>query len=170
MAAAVQVQDYIEVGGHGGAVEEIGLFGCRLRTYDGLFLFLPNSSIWNAPLKNHTRNGGRLLSIDVALQPNVDVDQAKRVLLGVAKQEQILQSPPPNVFVENLSEKDGLVLSLTLWSAPQGAGDVERHIVEEIKRKLAALGENFKALKIARTVPPDSDPSRFLQSREPVPI
>jgi small conductance mechanosensitive channel len=165
-----QVFDYIEVAGQGGAVEEIGLFGCRLRTYDGLFLFLPNSTIWNAPLKNHTRNGGRLLSIDVALPPSVDIDRAKKAVLGSVSQKEVLKEPTPKVFIENVSEKDGLVLSLTLWSTPQGAGDVERHIIEQIKRSLNALGEEFKALRIARTVPPATDPSRFLESREPVPV
>jgi small conductance mechanosensitive channel len=165
-----QLLDYIEVGGHGGAVEEIGLFGCKLRTYDGLFLFLPNSIIWNAPIKNHTRNGGRLLSIDVSLPPVVDVDRAKQVLLEAVPQEEVMPHPPPNVFIENLSDKEGLVLSLTLWSTPQGAGIVERNIIEQIKRALGALGENFKVLRIVRTVPPATDPSRFLESREPVPF
>src|SRR5215469_3267272 len=55
-----RIGDYIEVGGQSGTVEEIGLFNCRLRTFDGLYLFMPNSAIWNAPLKNDTRNGGRL--------------------------------------------------------------------------------------------------------------
>jgi len=165
-----QVLDYIEVAGQGGAVEEIGLFGCRLRTYDGLFLFLPNSTIWNAPLKNHTRNGGRLLSIDVSMSPAVDVGRAKKALLGAVTQKEVLKEPPPSVFIENVSEKDGLVLSLTLWSTPQGAGDVERHIIEQIKLSLNALGEDFKALRIVRTVPPATDPSRFLESREPVPV
>ena len=165
-----QVMDYIEVAGQGGAVEEIGLFGCRLRTYDGLFLFLPNSSIWNAPLKNHTRNGGRLLSINVSLPPLVDVGRAKQVLLGAIPQKEVLRDPPPCVFVDNLSDKEGLVLSLTLWSTPQGAGTVERAIIEQIKTSLNAFGKDFNALRITRTVPPETDPSRFLESREPVPI
>src|SRR5690348_6661370 len=38
--------DYIEVAGQSGAVQEIGLFVCQLKTFDGLFLFLPNSAIW----------------------------------------------------------------------------------------------------------------------------
>jgi small conductance mechanosensitive channel len=163
-----QVLDYIEVAGQGGAVEEIGLFGCRLRTYDGLFLFLPNASIWNAPLKNHTRNGGRLLNIDVSVPAAVDVDRARQALLGAVPQTEVLKVPQPQVFVENLSDK-GLVLSLTLWSTPQGAGEVERDIIDKIRLSLNALGENFQPVEITRTVPPASDPSRFLEGREPVP-
>jgi small-conductance mechanosensitive channel len=34
-----------------GSVVEIGLFSTRLRTYDGIFVFVPNSNLWNY-LKN----------------------------------------------------------------------------------------------------------------------
>ena len=30
----------------------MGLFACHLETFDGMFLFAPNSAIWNNSLKN----------------------------------------------------------------------------------------------------------------------
>ncbi|MDE2229585.1 MAG: mechanosensitive ion channel family protein [Alphaproteobacteria bacterium] len=156
-----RIGDYIEVGGQGGAVEEIGLFSCRLRTFDGLYLFLPNSAIWNAPLKNHTRNGGRLLSIDVSLPGTTDLERARQALLDVAaKTAGVLPAPPPQAFFASFAG-GALVLSLTVWTTAQGAGAVERGIVEGVKRALDALGDNFKPAQIVRTVPPDADPSRF---------
>jgi small conductance mechanosensitive channel len=71
------VGDFIEVAGRSGAVEQVSLFTCRLRTYDGLFLMMPNSAIWNTALTNYTRNGGRLVSINVAVPAAVDLDQAR---------------------------------------------------------------------------------------------
>ena len=53
-----RVGDYIEIVSgtpFSGTVKEIGLFACLLETYDGLFVFVPNSSIWAAPLRNHSR-------------------------------------------------------------------------------------------------------------------
>ena len=51
-----RIGDFIEVGAIAGTVREMGLFACHLETFDGMFLFAPNSAIWNTPLKNHTRN------------------------------------------------------------------------------------------------------------------
>jgi len=166
-----QIGDFIEVSGQGGAVEEIGLFGCKLRTFDGMFLFLPNSSIWNAPLKNHTRNTGRLISIDVTLPPAADIARVRELLLETArKADGVLADPSPRVFVEALSAV-GLVMSIALWSKPQEAGVVERGVIEAVKGRLeAADGDLFKPVQIARTVPADADPSRFLESRIPLPI
>jgi small conductance mechanosensitive channel len=164
-----QVMDYIEVAGQGGSVEEIGLFGCKLRTFDGLFLFLPNSTIWNAPLKNHTRNHGRLISLDISLPVAADLAEVREVLVqAAAGTKEVLTRPPPKVFLENLTAA-AAVVSLMLWSTPQGAGDVERQLIERIRIALEKLGDNFRAIQITRTIPADTDPSRFLEGREPIP-
>jgi small conductance mechanosensitive channel len=164
-----QVLDYIEVAGQSGSVEEIGLFGCKLRTFDGLFLFMPNSTIWNAPLKNHTRNRGRLISLDISLPVAADLPKACDALIqAVSGIKTVLPHPPPKAFLENLSAAAAIV-TLTLWSTPQGAGEVERQVIERIRLTLEKLGDNFKAIQIIRTIPSDTDPSRFLEGREPIP-
>jgi small conductance mechanosensitive channel len=161
------VGDFIEVGGQSGAVEEIGLFVCQLRTYDGLFLFMPNSAIWNAALKNYTRNGGRLVSISVAMPAAADLDRARQTLLDVAaRTPSTLHQPAPAVFVDNVGAGT-MVLSLVVWAAPQGTGTVERAIIEGVKRALEALGEPYAPSQIVRETPTNADPSRFLEGREP---
>jgi len=160
--------DFIEVGGHSGAVEEIGLFVCQLRTYDGLYLVLPNSQIWNAALTNFTRNAGRLVSINVAVPAAADLARVRQTLLGVAGQTpSALKEPAPAVFVDNIGG-GAQVLTLAVWTTPQGAGTVERAIIEAIKSALEALGEAFVPSAIARVTPPDTDPSRYLAGRNPV--
>lgn len=162
------VGDYIEVSGQSGSVEEIGLFVCQLRTFDGLFLFLPNSSIWNQPLKNHTRNGGRLVSINVSVPASADLRRVQQTLIDVASHAtSALRDRPPQVFIDKF-DGGNLILNLMIWSTPQGAGDIERQIIEASKQALEALGDNLKPVQIIRTVPPDSDPSRFLQGRSPL--
>lgn len=162
------VGDQIEVGTQSGAVEEIGLFACQLRTFDGLFLLLPNSAIWNQPLENHTRNRGRLISINVSLPATADLNRVRKALIDAAASSRYaLQQPAPRVFVDNFSG-GALVLTLAVWTTPQGAGDIERTIVETAKQALDALGDGFRPTQITRTVPPDGDPSRFLEGRSPM--
>ena len=120
------VGDFIEVGGQSGTVEEIGLFVCQLRTYDGLFLFMPNSAIWNAALKNYTRNGGRLVSINVAVPAAIGLDRARQTLLAVAaRTPSTLDHPAPAVFVDRVDD-GAMVLNLAVWTTPQGTGTVQQ--------------------------------------------
>lgn len=159
--------DFIEVSsipGMAGTVKEIGLFVCQLETFDGLFLFVPNSSLWNAPLKNHTRSLGRIVSLNVVVPATADSERARRALLDMAAQDPcILKAPEPAVFIDNFSGAN-FALNLVCWTAPLGAGAVQRGIIENARRALAALGPEFAPQMVTRTVPPDSDPSRLMAS------
>lgn len=161
-----RVGDFIKVAGHSGTVEEIGLFVFQLRTYDGLFLFMLNSAIWNTALENYTRNGGRLVSINVAVAAAIGLDQARQTLLAVAaRTPSTLDHPAPTVFVDKV-DGGAMVLNLTVWTTPQGTGTVQRAVIEDAKRALEALGEQYTPTQIVRESPPDSDPSRYLEGRE----
>ncbi len=165
-----QIGDYIEVASQGGAVEEIGLFASKLRTYDGLFLFLPNSSIWNSPLKNHTRNNGRLISIDLYFPAKVKIELVKAVLLSrLDAMPHVLRDRPTHVFLGSLTTA-GAVISTSFWCEPQNAGDVEREAMEMLREACMERVEDERPTQIIRTMPADADPSRFMESRKPLPL
>jgi len=162
-----RIGDYIDVAGQSGTVEEIGLFNCRLRTFDGLYLFMPNSALWNTPLRNDTRNGGRLLSVDVGLPAPAELERARQTLVEIAaKLPGVMSTPAPHVFLASFAG-GAPVLSLMVWTAARDAGAVERAIVDGVKRALDALGAEFKPTQIVRTVPPDADLARFLIGGSP---
>jgi small conductance mechanosensitive channel len=159
-----RVGDYIEVVSAtnplAGAVQEIGLFACRLRTYDGLYVFAPNSVIWASPLRNHSRNKGRLVSFNVGLAPGADMDRAKGILVKtIAGQPGVLADPSPEVFVANFTAGAPLV-TCRFWAAPDGVGSTQRDIIDEARRALTAA--DLDPTQLVRTVPPDTDPSRLL--------
>jgi small conductance mechanosensitive channel len=157
--------DFIEVptaAGMAGKVKEIGLFACQLETFDGPFLFVPNSSLWNAPLKNHTRNSGRMVSISVAVPVVADIERARQALLDVAAADScILKAPAPAVFIDNFTGGN-FVLNLVCWTTPLGAARVQRLIIENTRSALEALGPELAPSMVTRTVPPDTDPSRLM--------
>jgi small conductance mechanosensitive channel len=156
--------DFVEVlgGVAAGKVKEIGLFTCQLETFDGVFLFVPNSALWNAALKNHTRNSGRLVSIVVALPASADLERARLALLDVAaKHPLMLETPAPAVFVDNFTGGN-FVLNLVCWTTPAGVAAVQRTIIENARSALAALGPEFAPPSVTRIVPPDTDPSRLM--------
>jgi small conductance mechanosensitive channel len=157
--------DFIEVpaaASVAGKVTEIGLFTCQLETFDGVFLFVPNSALWNTSLKNHTRNSGRLVSIVVAMPASADIERARATVLEVAaKDPLILKMPEPAVFVDNFIG-GSFVLNLVCWTTPLGVAAVQRAIIENARSALAALGPGFVPPTVTRIVPPDSDPSRLI--------
>jgi small conductance mechanosensitive channel len=158
-----RIGDYIEIVSgtpFAGTVKEIGLFACMLETYDGLFVFAPNSTIWTLPLRNHSRNTGRLVSFNVAFEPGADVERARTILLkAIGAEPGVLESPPPEAFVANLTGGAPLA-TCQLWATRESVGAIQRSILESARRALDAAG--LPPAQLVRTIPPDSDPSRLM--------
>jgi small conductance mechanosensitive channel len=51
----IAIGEYITGDGVAGVVVEIGLFGTRLRSTSGLYIFTPNTKLWNSAITNHSR-------------------------------------------------------------------------------------------------------------------
>jgi small conductance mechanosensitive channel len=161
-----RIGDYVEVvAGNpvAGTVREIGLFASLIETYDGIVVFAPNSTIWNFPLRNYTRNGRRLLSFAVGLPEGSDIERAKTVLLEwLAGDPHVLKAPAPDVFVDCLDSGESNVIC-RLWAAPANVGALQRDWIAKARDRLTAAGAQALApRRIARIVPPDSDPSRLM--------
>src|SRR3569833_3913734 len=63
----VAVGEYITGDGVEGVVVEIGLFGTRLRSTSGLYVFTNNNKLWNGAITNHSREPRRRIDVNVTL-------------------------------------------------------------------------------------------------------
>jgi small conductance mechanosensitive channel len=158
-----RVGDYIEIVSgtpFAGTVKEIGLFACSLETFDGLFIFAPNSAIWTFPVRNHSRNAGRLISFNVSFAPGADLERAKAILLkAIDDQSGVLKTPAPECFVSTLNAGEP-VATCRFWAAHERIGAVQRTMLDAARRALEEAG--MRPTQLVRTIPPESDPSRLL--------
>ena len=121
-----RIGDYIETPAVSGTVKEIGLFVTHLDTGDGLYFFAPNSSLWNVPLKNYTRNPRRMMNIQFGISYTSDPAEARRVILAMAEADQrLLKDPPPRVFVEKYGES-AVTITFQAWAPNAAFWDVQR--------------------------------------------
>lgn len=130
----------IEAAGISGSVVEVGLFATHLRTGDGLYHFVPNSDLWNTPIRNMSRNPTRRLQIDLSIGYDDDIARARSVLLALAANDsRVLRDPAPKAVVTRLT--DGSVgLALAAWSKASDHGDVQSDLMENAQMSLAAAG------------------------------
>ncbi len=158
-----RVGDYIDAvaaNAIAGTVKEIGLFACQLETFDGLYVFVPNSTIWSAALRNHSRNPGRLICFTVALPAGADFERGREALFAMLRAA-ARERPPPEVFVDNVNAGAPL-LTCRFWVDQSRAGEIQRRILDDARLSLMQASPDLKPTQITRTVPPESDPSRLL--------
>jgi small conductance mechanosensitive channel len=157
-----RIGDYIEViTGNviAGRVREIGLFASTLETFDGLYVFAPNSTIWSFALRNHSRNAGRLICFTAGLSAGADIDRARDALFAFIRPI-AREQPAPEIFVDNLAA-GAPVLTCRFWVEPDRVADTQRRILDGARRSLERAAPDLTPTHLARIVPPDSDPSRF---------
>lgn len=132
--------DYIETPLIAGTIKEMGLFVTYLETGDGLFYFVPNGSLWNVPLRNHTRNARRLMTITFSTSYEADTAEVRRVLLEMAASDpRVLKEPAPYVFVDSYTE-NRVVYGLRAWAPSPVYWDAQRAMGEQTKQRLQQAG------------------------------
>jgi len=100
----IAVGEYIVGDGVAGVVVEIGLFGTRLRSTSGLYLFTPNLKLWNGAITNHSRDPRRRIEVAMTVPDDIDVGRARRLLLDIAKADKrVLRTPEPAVHVDSFT-------------------------------------------------------------------
>ena len=135
-----RVGDYIETDNLSGNVRTVGLFVTELDTFDGLYVFAPNSELWNKTLRNHSRNSRRLMSIPVGISYDADAAKARDLLLRMARDdERILADPAPYVHVDKYGD-NSIDLIFRAWAPTPVYFDAQRAMIEEAKRRLDAAG------------------------------
>lgn len=113
------VGDFIEAGGVAGSVKTLGLFGTELSTPDNVFIFAPNSHIWNSEIKNYSRNTQRRQDIIVGISYKDDIDKAFGVIQKtLAADERIItktKGKEPEVMV-NAMAASSVDITVRIWS------------------------------------------------------
>ena len=92
--------DYVEIGGEGGYVSEIGFMTTIITSYDNKRIIIPNSDITKNRIVNFSAEKTRRVDLTFSISYAADIAKAKDIVMQTALQnEQILRHPLPEVTV-----------------------------------------------------------------------
>ncbi len=132
--------DYIETDNVTGTVVELGLFATQIRTWDGLFKFVPNSGLWNTTLTNYTRNPTRLVLLEFGIAYEDDIAKGRQVLQEVASEHvNVLDDPLPVIVPLSLGDS-AVVLQMRAWALTDVFWDTRWELTEIGKKRLEEAG------------------------------
>ena len=92
--------------GEVGVVLDVGLRSTKMRTYDNEVIFLPNSQLANARVKNFTKPDATIrVTVNFSVAYGSDVARVKQVVLdAIGALDDILQAPEPQVLFLNMGD------------------------------------------------------------------
>ena len=161
----IAIGEFIQGDGVAGVVVEIGLFGTRLRSSSGLYIFTPNQKLWASAITNHSREPRRRMDVNVSVPDSIDIGKSRRILLRIANADKrVLSDPEPNVHVDSFSGA-AVNLQLRAWVATADYLETLYTLTEQAKIALNRELLGSAADKAGITVAPDpANPSPETQA------
>ncbi|MCA0027019.1 MULTISPECIES: mechanosensitive ion channel domain-containing protein [unclassified Mesorhizobium] len=147
-----RIGESVEVGSIAGSIEEIGLFATKLRSAEGVYILAPNSTLWNQPVRNFSRNGVRRGDITLSIGSWNDIDRAQKTLLAIAAAERrIKREPAPTAFVAALGEST-VSITLRYWTSSADFFAAQADLTKRAKQE-------FDRERISIPLPPPQAPA-----------
>ena len=135
-----RLDDYIEVAGFEGRVEEIRLVSTRLSTIDNRTVHIPNGKIVSETVTNFSEKAVRRLDLELLLPPDAALPPLREALLSLAaSDDRTLEKPSPYLVVTGRGERS-LTVSLRVHVKNSDYWDLRFSLWERIVAHLASVG------------------------------
>lgn len=133
------VGQWVTLGQHYGKVAEITMRTTRVQTRDNKWVIIPNATVIDQILVNHSTNGETRLQIPLGIGYKDEVSKARTVLLEAVQQvNYVLSNPSPAVVLADLGAST-VDLLLFVWIA--NAEDEKPAFFAVLERAKSALEE-----------------------------
>jgi small conductance mechanosensitive channel len=135
----LEVGEYVESDGVAGTVDEVGVFATQLRTFDGVFVSVPNSQLWNKTIRNYSRLPTRRADVAISIGYRDDLERALTVMREVlAAEQRILPQPEAKVLVTALD--GGFTVTMSAWTRSADFDDLKSDLLRVTRQRLSAAG------------------------------
>jgi small-conductance mechanosensitive channel len=160
------VNDAIKIGDTMGIVLSIDLLSIKIRTFDNLYIRIPNEKIIKEELTNVTRFPIRRLNIDISVAYKEDLSKVKGLLMEIAKNNPYCLNNPEPLFVIKEFGKHGVELLLGAWFSKTDYLGLKNSIMQEIKERFDDEGVEIPFPHISVYAGSGTSPFQFKMTDE----
>ncbi|MFN8673021.1 MAG: mechanosensitive ion channel [Candidatus Sericytochromatia bacterium] len=135
----IKKNDFVEVDGVLGVINEISIRSTTITTLDNITIIMPNSKFITEKVINWTHNESKSrISIKIGVSYNSNIELVEKLLLSVANKEDfVVKSPEPLVYFNEFGDSS-LNFELLVW------------IIKPIKHRLIKSKLNFAIFNILK--------------------
>jgi len=166
-----RVTDSIAIGEARGMVREIGLFRTALVTEDGVYVSIPNSTIFSGIIINNSRETIRRVTFTVDIDRGEDIGAVQKLILNLlAGDARVLKTPRPDVQVDNLAGT-AVTLSVRAWVNNAGFAVQQSELRRQVRQALESAHVSppvpVPAPAVAPWAPPAGDGAAKAEQKKP---
>lgn len=134
------IGDAIQVGGTTGEVLSIDLLSVKLRTFDNLFVRIPNETLIKSEVVNLSRFPIRRVDLLLAVARKEDIGRVRELLFAVAEANPLCLEEPWPLFIVAGFGASSIDLQFSVWAKRENFLELKNGMYEEIKRAFDAHG------------------------------
>jgi small-conductance mechanosensitive channel len=127
------IGDIIKVGSTVGEVLSIDLLSVKIRTFDNLFVRLPNESLIKSELTTLTKFPIRRLDMKIGVAYKENIAKVKAVLEQVAFDNPLCLEEPKPLYIFQGFEDSSLSLQFSIWAKRENFLELKNSMYEQIK-------------------------------------
>jgi small-conductance mechanosensitive channel len=132
--------DVIRIGSTTGIIQSIDLLSIKIRTFDNLFVRIPNERILSSEVTNITRFPIRRMDIVLQVAYREDLNRVHEVLTAIARESRYsLDEPEPLVMFTDFKDS-GIEVLFGLWFAKADFVNLKNSIMKDITARFRAEG------------------------------
>lgn len=134
------IGDVIKIGTTTGEVLSVDLLSAKLRTFDNLYVRVPNETIIKSEITNLTRFPIRRIDIQMGVAYKEDLNVVQEVLMEVADRNPLCLQEPEPLFIFTGFGDSALTFQFSIWAMRENFLTVRNGLQREIKEAFDARG------------------------------
>ena len=134
------VGDVIRVGTTTGEVLSIDLLSVKLRTFDNLFVRIPNEYLIKSEVTTLTRFPIRRIDIQIGVAYKEDLQQVRTILGDVANKNPLCLEEPKPVYIFQEFGESSLNIQYSIWAKRENFLELKNSFHEEVKKAFDEQG------------------------------
>jgi len=136
----IQIGDGVSIGDIGGVVKDIRVLSTTIRTWDGIYVRIPNEKVFTSSIYNYNAHAARRFEYKIGIAYKSDADKAIEVIKKLLEEHPfILKEPAPQIFVEELADSS-VNLTVKIWAPSSEWYGVKTEMLWKIKVALEKAG------------------------------
>ena len=130
----IQIQDVT------GTVKEIHILSTIIQTFDGIYVRIPNETVFNTDITNYVANVARKFEYNVGISYKDDAGLAMGIIYRLLEEHPfILKHPSPSVYVSELGDSS-VNITIYIWTPSRVWWSVKTEMLWRIKKALDEEG------------------------------
>jgi len=136
----VSIGDTINIGDVSGNITDINIFSTIIKTYDGIYVRIPNETVFTSPITNYVAHAARRFEYTVGIPYAADATIAIGIIKQVIQDHPLaLREPGPSVYVDELAD-NSVNIKVRIWAPSTDWWDVRTELLWTIKAELERNG------------------------------